>query len=158
MREDFIQSQMDVKIKKLYADVITPEYGSREAAGFDLRAYFPENKSYKRVLLPNDRLKVGTGLSFELPEGFVFLVIPRGSTGIKKGLMLQNTIGVVDSDYRGEVFMFFQNIGEEEVEIEHGERIAQGIILPFPKIRFNEVKELSNTERGDGGFGSTGRK
>ena len=86
------------------------------------------------------------------------LIVPRSSTGTKKGLMLQNTVGVLDSDYRGECFLFFRNMKDTPVEIEDGERIAQVIVIPYPTLEYEEVAELQDTERGAGGFGSTGAK
>jgi dUTP pyrophosphatase len=157
---------IDVKIKKLKKDAIVPEQATTGSAGFDLRAYILAEESYPWrgesivpyiQIEPNQKVRVNTALAFQLPLNHVMIIAPRSSSGIKKGLMLQNTIGVLDADYRGECFLFIKNIGTETVTIEHNERIAQAVILPYPTVNFNVVEELDETERGEGGFGSTGR-
>jgi len=136
---------MKVKIKKLREDAIVPSYARLGDAGMDVVA------TSKKV---SDKfIEYGTGLSFEVPEGYVMLVFPRSSIS-KKDLILSNSVGVLDSGYRGELFIRFQSMGEEHYEV--GDRIAQIMILPYPGIEFEEVGELSETIRGDGGFGSTG--
>lgn len=150
---------IQVKIKKLYNDVIVPEQATSGSAGFDLRLYIPERdrEFFNEIYLePNETVKINTGLCFELPEDHVMIICPRSSTGIKKGLMMQNTIGILDADYRGECFLFLKNMSYKGIVIEHGERICQAIIMPYPKVNFEVVEELSSTERGTGGFGSTG--
>lgn len=149
---------IEVKVKKIYKDVKVPEQATNGSAGFDLRAYWAIHEAYPEMIIPaGDRVKIGTGLKFELPEGYVMQIYPRGSMGIKKGLMLQNTVGILDADYRGECFLFLQNTTDKEVIIQHNERIAQAIILPYPKVNFVESEELSETERGEGKCGSTGK-
>lgn len=145
---------IEVKIKKMYKDAVIPEQATSGSAGFDLRVYLKSTKSL--LIQPNQTFKLSTGLHFELPEGYVMMIYPRSSTGIKKGLMLKNTVGVLDSDYRGECFLFLTNIGNEDVLITHNERLCQAVIMPYPKVIFTEVEELSETKRGSGGMGSTG--
>lgn len=174
---------MKVKIKKLNKDAVIPSYAKDGDAGMDLTA---TSKSYDE----NGNVVYGTGLAFEIPEGYVGLLFPRSSNS-KKDLLLSNSVGILDSGYRGEVlFKFkkqinnersflntmiavqlmakikddFKHLGlldesdiEEFREYEIGDRIGQLIIIPYPAIEFEEVEELSETERGSGGYGSTGK-
>ena len=136
---------MKIKIKKLHPNATIPKYAHDGDAGMDVYAT-SKTESEKFI-------EYGTGLSFELPLGYVMLIFPR--SGItKKDLILKNSVGVLDSGYRGELILRFQKLGEENYEI--GERIGQILILPFPQIEFNESEELNKTSRGIGGFGSTG--
>lgn len=136
---------MKVKIKKLHPKAKIPHYVNQDDAGMDVYAV-SKNEEEKFV-------EYGTGLSFEVPEGYVMLIFPRSSV-TKKDLLLKNSVGVLDSGYRGELKFRFQKLGEDIYEV--GERIGQIMILPYPKIEFEESLELSSTERGEGGFGSTG--
>lgn len=147
--------KIKIKVKKLTEESVLPEQATVGSAGFDLRACLGDSASI--VIKPNEKVKVNTGLAFQLPENYVMIIAPRSSSGIKKGLMLQNTIGVLDYDYRGECFLFLKNTGVEDTEILNGERIAQAVILPYPIVSLEEVEELDETVRGVGGFGSTGR-
>lgn len=151
-----------IYVKKLREDAVVPKMATIGSAGSDVRAcLYDEETGYKitKIKVPAfGTVKIGTGLAFQLPENHVMLIIPRSSTGTKKGLMLQNTVGVLDSDYRGECFLFFRNMKDTPVEIEDGERIAQVIVIPYPTLEYEEVAELQDTERGAGGFGSTGAK
>ena len=152
-----------VKVKKLFEDAKYPELATKGSAGADLRAYLydeemPDVKITKIVIQPNQKAKIHTGLAFQLPKNTAMLLLPRSSMGIKKGLILQNTVGLLDSDYTGECLIFVKNIGDEPVEIENGERLVQAVIIPYVKPAFFEVDELDKTERGNGGFGSTGVK
>ena len=120
--------------------------------------YEIENEKVSKVVIqPNQELKIHTGLALQLPAGTALLLLPRSSMGIKKNLILKNTIGLIDTDYRGECLIFVKNIGDAPVEIENGERIVQGLLVPYFKHTFTEVDELDETERGTSGFGSTGR-
>jgi dUTP pyrophosphatase len=158
---------INVKVLKMYEDVIVPEQATSGSAGFDIRVRLPKDTDEESttfgeqlsaiVLKPGETIKLSTGLKFELPENHVLLIFPRGSMGIKKGLMLQNTIGVLDEDYRGECFIFVKNISNDKIIIEHNERLCQGIVLPYPKVNFVQVNELSETDRGEGKEGSTGK-
>ena len=110
-------------------------------------------------MYPGTRFDAKTDLCVEIPEGHVGLIVPRSGLG-RKGIVLVNTVGVIDSDYRGEIGMTLQNTGSVPVAIAHGDRVAQMLIVPYAKVqleRVDDVSELSETERGVGGFGSTGR-
>jgi len=144
-----------VKIKKLHPDAVIPDYAKPGDAGLDLTAV-----NFVAEKLPSGRLIVSydTGLSVEIPEGYVGLIFPRSSI-FKKSLCLTNSVGVLDSGYRGEIKFKFEVTASSPVAgmgYELGERIGQLIVIPYPKVNFEEVEELSTTERGDGGFGSTG--
>lgn len=135
---------LKIKIKKINSDAVIPKYAIEGDAGMDVVAIS------KKIC--ENFIEYGTGLSFEIPKGYVMLIFPRSSVS-KKDLIMANCVGVLDSGYRGELIIRFRKIGEKEYEI--GDRIGQIIILPFPKIDFEEVEELSNSYRGEGGFGST---
>lgn len=143
-----------VKIKKLDERATIPSYGSEYAAGFDLYALLNEDI----VIKSHETCLVKTGLSMEIPEGFAGMIFARSGLATKKGLAPANKVGVVDSDYRGEVMVALHNHSNIDQTISNGERIAQMVIMPFYKAEFVEVEELSDTQRGTGGFGSTGTK
>lgn len=143
-----------VKIKKLDDRAVTPSYGSEYAAGFDLYAVLDEDITIKS----GETYLVKTGLAMEVPVGYAGMIFARSGLATKKGLAPANKVGVVDSDYRGEVMVALHNHSNENRTISHGERIAQMVIMPFYKAEFLEVEELSDTDRGSGGFGSTGSK
>ena len=143
-----------VNIKKINPNAIVPTYGSLYSAGADLYACIEENL----VIAPHETVLIKTGLSIEIPEGYAGLIYARSGLASKKGLAPANKVGVVDSDYRGEVMVALHNHSEKSAEIECGERVAQLVIAPFLKAEFNVVDSLSDTVRGDGGFGSTGSK
>lgn len=152
---------MNIKVKKFRENAELPFKATRGSVGADLRVYFDKEDGEqisKIVLQPNQSIKASTGIAVEIPEDYWMDIRPRSSAGIKKNLVLKNTTGVIDSDYRGEIFLFIKNNGDTPVEIENGERIAQAIILPNYDVNYIEVEELSETNRGDGGFGSTGAK
>lgn len=141
---------MKVKIKKLNSNVIIPSYAKSGDAGMDLIATKILNHTPTQITY-------GTDIAMEIPEGFVGLVFPRSSIR-KTDLSLSNSVGVIDSGYRGEIQATFNKQGGISAKIyEVGDRIAQIIIIPYPEVEFEEVEELSNTERGEGGFGSTGK-
>ena len=146
--------QGQIKIKKLDDRAVTPSYGSEYAAGFDLYAILDEDITIKS----GETFLVKTGLSMEIPIGYAGMIFARSGLATKKGLAPANKVGVVDSDYRGEVMVALHNHSNEDRTISHGERIAQMVIMPFYKAEFIEVEELSDTDRGSGGFGSTGSK
>lgn len=153
---------LEVKVKKLREDVIIPQQADTGSVGFDLSIYLPfDNEAgeqvSKVVLNPNQSVLLSTELAFEIPEGYYMQIHPRSSMGIKKKLILENLTAIIDSSYRGPVMLAIKNIGQDKVEILHRERLAQAIILPYPKVKFIEAEELSETERGEGGFGSSGR-
>jgi dUTP pyrophosphatase len=141
---------MRIKIKKLHPDAVLPKYAKQGDAGMDLTAVSCE------ILLNTytKYVKYNFGLSFEIPEGFVGFIFPRSSC-YKHEQILSNCVGVVDSGYRGEVSAVM--IGTSDYSYKVGERVAQLIVMPIPYVQFDEVDELSETERGSGGYGSTGR-
>ena len=132
-----------------------PAYESALAAGMDLRAAVPEGEPL--TLRPGSRFPVPTGLAFALPPGFEGQVRPRSGLAFKHGVTCLNSPGTVDADYRGEVKVILINHGEEDFVIRRGERIAQLVIAPVVQAAWTEVESLDETERGVGGFGSTGR-
>jgi dUTP pyrophosphatase len=147
---------MKVKIKRLHPDAVIPSYAKNGDAGLDLTA------TSKRIDLNSQIIEYGIGVAVEIPNGYVGLIYPRSSV-YKTDLILSNCVGVVDSGYRGEIkFKFavineFDNILESVQDYDIGDRIGQLIIVPYPSIEFEEVEELSESERGLGGYGSTGR-
>ena len=143
---------MRVNIKKLNENAQIPTYGSPCSAGADLYACIDG----EMVIAPGKTALVKTGLSMELEDGFVALIYARSGLATKRGLAPANKVGVIDSDYRGEIMVALHNHSDVEQVISNGERIAQMVITPYIKADFSEVDELSDTERGAGGFGSTG--
>ena len=144
---------MKVLFKKLNENAVMPTYGSPFSAGADL--YSAEEE----LIIPaGETALIGTGLSMEIPEGYGGFIYARSGLATKKGLAPANKVGVVDSDYRGEIKVALHNHSKQDQKIEKGERIAQLVIAPFLKAEFYEAEELSTTERGSGGFGSTGTK
>ncbi len=144
----------EVKIKKLKENAKIPTYGTEYAAGADLYACIEE----EMVFAPGETKLVPTGLSFELPVGYAGLIYARSGLATKRNLAPANKVGVVDSDYRGEVMVSLHNHGTIEQKIEPQERIAQFIITPYLKAKFIEVDDLEDSERGANAFGSTGTK
>ena len=145
---------MRIKIKKVNEKAIIPTYGSEYAAGADLYALLDEATE----IGPHETQFIHTGISVEIPEGYCGLVFARSSMGAKRGLAPANKVGVIDADYRGEIMVTLHNHSEKIATVEPGERIAQLAIVPFLKAEFEETDELSDTLRGEGGFGSTGTK
>ena len=131
-----------------------PHYETIASAGMDLRA----NLSESRILKPLERSIVGTGLFIELPIGIEAQVRPRSGLAAKKGITVLNAPGTIDADYRGEIGVILVNLSNEDFTINNGERIAQLVIAKHERANWEEVEELSETERGEGGFGSTGTK
>lgn len=145
---------MIINLKKVNENAVIPTRGSEFAAGYDLYACIDENI----VVKAGETVKVPTGIAVEIPEGYAGLVYARSGLATKKGLAPANKVGVVDADYRGEILVFIHNHSNNDAVIEVKERIAQLVVTPFLSVEFNEVSELSETVRGEGGFGSTGRK
>lgn len=141
---------MIVGVKKLVGDAKLPEYATPGAACFDI----PSIRD--AVVAPGGATQIGTGLAFEVPEGHVMLVFSRSGHGFKMGVRLSNCVGVIDSDYRGELAVKLKNDGCVALPVYQGDRIAQGMVLPVEQAQFVLKDELSCTERGEGGFGSTG--
>ena len=144
---------MEVKVKKLNERAKLPTFGTDFSAGADL--YCVETEDV--VVHPQATVFVGTGISMEIPTGYVGLVFPRSGLACKRGLCLANCVGVIDSDYRGEIKVALNNEGNFPQTVSPEERVAQIIIMPYPKVTFTEVEELSDTVRGESGFGGTGR-
>ena len=139
---------MKVKVKKLHENAVTPSYSKQGDAGMDLTAVSLSFDDSSNAVY-------GTGLAFEIPDGYVGLLFPRSSNS-NKDLLLSNSVGVIDSGYRGEVMMKFKRTAQVGCAYGVGERIGQLIIMPYPTIEFEEVENLSETERGNNGYGSTG--
>ena len=144
-----------VNFKKLDKNAHAPTYGSEFAAGADL--YALTNGETVRFS-PGETKMIHTGLAVEIPVGYAGLIYARSGIATKRGLAPANKVGVIDSDYRGEVMVSLHNHSDKEQEIADGERIAQLVIAPFLVAEFCETEELSDTVRGEGGFGSTGNK
>lgn len=142
-----------IKIKKLTDTAKTPTRGSEYAAGYDLYADVKENVQIK----PHETVKIGTGLAMEIPDGYFGAIFARSGLATKEGLRPANCVGVCDSDYRGEYIVAIHNDSEETRTITAGERIAQLVVMPYLPVTFDEVSELTDTNRGEGGFGSTGK-
>lgn len=146
--------KIQLKVKKLLPEAKLPAYGSEFAAGADLYA-LSENPIR---IAPQETAIVHTGLAVEIPEGYVGLVFARSGLATKKGLAPANKVGVIDSDYRGELRVALYNHTKYVQTVEPFERVAQFVIMPYVAAQFEEAKELSDTVRGEGGFGSTGTK
>lgn len=146
--------KFDVNIKKLHEDATIPTYGTEFSAGADLYACNPEPV----IIRPGHTEFIPTGIALEIPVGYAGLIYARSGLSCKKGLAPANKVGVIDSDYRGEIMVALHNHGNEAIQVEIGERIAQLVITPFISAVFHEVDELEETVRGEGGFGSTGTK
>ena len=147
-------NKLDIKIKKLDKNAIIPTYGSEFSAGADLYALTDESIEIK----PGETVLVHTGLAFEITPGYGGFIFARSGLASKKGLAPANKVGVVDSDYRGEVMVALFNHSSKTAVIENGERIAQMVFLPYAAANFIESETLDDTARGIGGFGSTGTK
>jgi dUTP pyrophosphatase len=145
---------MNVKIKKLNENAVIPTYGSPYAAGADLYACIDEDT----VILPGETKLIKTGLAIELPIGYAAFIYARSGLASKRGLAPANKVGVVDCDYRGEIMVALHNHSLVEQSVSPGERIAQMVIAPYITAEFEEVDTLSDTVRGEGGFGSTGTR
>ena len=145
---------MKVNVKKMREGAVIPTYGSEYAAGADLYACLDNDVT----IAPHATVLIPTGLIMELPVGYAGLIYARSGLASKKGLAPANKVGVVDSDYRGEVMVALHNHGLTAQTVSHGERIAQMVITPYLAAQFTVADELSATVRGEGGFGSTGNK
>ena len=135
-----------------------PKYETVGAAGADIKASFSiDDRTDGIVIKPGERVLVPTGLSMEIPQGYEIQVRPRSGMSYKTSLMVVNSPGTIDSDYRGEVKVILGNMGDKREVISHGDRVAQLVLAPVVQAFFIEESELTNTERGAGGFGSTGK-
>ena len=142
---------MKINYKKLNGNAIEPTRGSDYSAGLDLYA------AYGTILYPGETIKVGTGIAVELPPGTFGAVYARSGIASKRGLRPANCVGVIDSDYRGEIIVALHNDSQRIQTIECGERIAQLVVQPYIEVEMEQADELSSTARGEGGFGSTGK-
>lgn len=143
---------MNVNITKLNTNATIPTRGSSQAAGYDLYACVNES-----ITIPaHSTVKISTGLAIEIPDNYFGAIFARSGLATKKGLRPSNCVGVCDSDYRGEYIVALHNDTDVDMTIEPNERIAQLVVMPYLPVEFNEVGSLTNTERGSGGFGSTG--
>ena len=143
-----------IRVKKLSEKAMLPTYGSPEAAGADLYACLEDPVTVE----PGETVFVPTGLAMEIPKGCAGLIYARSSLGSKRGLAPANKVGVIDSDYRGQVMVSLHNHSGQPQSVEPGERVAQMVFAPVYQAQFCEVDALQDTERGTGGFGSTGTK
>ena len=146
---------MVINIKKLHDDSIIPTRGTSEAAGYDLYSYLTNEKISVK---PGETIMIGTGISLEIPSGYFAGIFARSGIASKRNLRPANCVGVIDSDYRGEIKVPIFNDSDIDQEISNGERVAQMVIMPYLNVTFNEVSELSESNRNQNGFGSTGTK
>lgn len=145
---------MQIQIKKLKSNAVIPTCGSQYSAGYDLYAALDTES----VVIPaHETVKIGTGLAIALPEGYFGAIFARSGLAAKQGLRPANCVGVADCDYRGEYIVALHNDTDLPKAVQNGDRIAQLVVLPCLALDFEEVDELSDTERGAGGFGSTGK-
>lgn len=144
---------MDIKIKKVRENAIIPTRGSEQAAGYDLYACIDSPIEIEA----HCTVKINTGICIEIPHGYFGAIFPRSGIASKQGLRMANCVAVIDEDYRGEWILPIHNDGHIIKTINPKDRVAQLVVLPYKEINFLEVSELSETDRGDGGFGSTGR-
>lgn len=144
---------MNVKFKKLNEKAVNPIFSTDGAAGADLTAIDEKIE----ITVAGLTVTYGTGLAVEIPKGYVGLIFPRSSIATKTTMLLGNSVGVIDSDYRGEIKFVFKDVARGQgKKYNPGDRIGQLVIVPIPVISFTEVDELTETKRGDGGYGSTG--
>ncbi len=144
---------MKIRFKKLNEGATAPTYGTEYSAGADLY-----NLNTPVIVEPHATVLVHTGIAVEIPEGYCGLIFARSGLATKRGLAPANKVGVIDADYRGEVMVALHNHTDKPASVEAGERVAQLAIVPFLKAEYEESAELSDTVRGEGGFGSTGTK
>ena len=146
---------MKIQITKLRENAKIPTRGSEKAAGYDLYACLDADKI---EIAPHTTAKIGTGLAVAVPDGYFGAVFARSGLAAKEGLRPANCVGVCDSDYRGEYIVALHNDSDTVRTVQNGDRIAQLVVIPFLAVEFQEVDSLNETERGAGGFGSTGKK
>jgi dUTP pyrophosphatase len=148
--------ESNIKFVKLHSDVKTPKYMTKGAAGFDIAAFWGPDLSISKILNPQEMLIVPTGLKLEIPINFEAQVRPRSGLAFKYGISIVNSPGTIDSDFRGEVKVALINLGKADFEVKNGERIAQIVVSPIKRFDMIMVESLSETDRNEGGFGSTG--
>lgn len=145
-----------IKIKKLRENAKIPSHGSACAAGYDLYACIENDGCV--IIPPHSCVKIGTGLAIAVPDGYFGAIFARSGLATKENLRPANCVGVADSDYRGEYIVALHNDGEAERTIYSGDKIAQLVVIPYLAVEFEESEQLGETERGAGGFGSTGKR
>lgn len=150
-------STVQLKVLKLDEHAVLPTFGTEGAACFDLYAHLPQDGAAINTCKPHQRVTIDTGLAFEVPPGYAMMIYSRSGQGFKDNTRLSNCVGVIDSDYRGQVRVALTRDDCQGIHIKHGDRIAQAMLVPVPTVLFLEVDELSTTVRGDGAYGSTGR-
>ena len=143
-----------IQIKKLSSSVSFPKYKTSGSSGMDIAAHIKNNI----IINPGEKALIATGFSIAIPKGYEVQIRPRSGLAIKKNITVLNTPGTIDADYRGEIKVILINLGKEKFIIKDGERIAQMVVCPVVQANLEEVEELSDTERGSRGFGSTGVK
>ena len=143
-----------IQIKKLSNEVITPKYETSGSSGMDIAAYIRQDI----IINPGEKALIPTGFSLSVPQGYEVQIRPRSGLAAKKGVTVLNTPGTIDSDYRGEIKVILINLSKDIFYVKSGERIAQMVVCPVKQVVVEEVNELSDTNRGVGGFGSTGTK
>lgn len=146
---------MQINLKKINDDAIIPSKGTNESAGYDLYAYLDRDK---KEIMPGETYMVKTGISLEIPVGYFAAIFARSGIASKRNLRPANCVGVIDSDYRGEIMIPIYNDSKNAQAIENKERVAQMVIMPYLNVSFNLVDELSDSNRNADGFGSTGTK
>ena len=143
-----------IQIKKISNEVLTPKYETLGSSGMDVAAYIKQDI----IINPGDKVVIPTGFSLSIPRGYEVQIRPRSGLAVKKGITVLNTPGTIDSDYRGEIKVVLINLSKDIFIVKNGERIAQMVVCPIEQVIVEEVKELPKTDRGSGGFGSTGTK
>ena len=143
-----------LQIKKISNEVLTPKYETSGSSGMDIAAYIERDI----IINPGEKALIPTGFSLSVPRGYEVQIRPRSGLAVKKGVTVLNTPGTIDSDYRGEIKVILINLSKDEFSVKNGERIAQMVVCPIKQVIVEEVKELTETIRGIGGFGSTGTK
>lgn len=156
-----MSSKLCVEVMKMYDDVKIPEYKTEGSAGCDVRTYLydqEEKKIIKRTVIADGETQLlGTGLKFSVPKGYFLAIFPRSGIALKTKMRIANSVGVLDSDFRGELMIIAENISNNPIIIEHDERIAQLLFIPVSQAIFLERQDLDETVRAEGGFGSTGK-
>ena len=141
-----------LNIQRCREDVILPEV-TNQNAGIDLRVITEDMKPV--IIQPHETHRFRTGIKMDIPEGFYIEIVPRSSVGVKKNLRLLNTVGILDEGWKGETLVFVENMGDEPVTVENNERLMQMILHKVSPVHINEVEQVGESERGEGGFGST---
>ena len=143
-----------IQIKRLSKKVLIPKYETSGSSGMDIAAHIDKNV----IIEPGKKALIPTGFTLSIPKGFEVQIRPRSGLAVKNNVSVLNTPGTIDSDYRGEIKVILINFGKEKFVVENGSRIAQMIVCPVEQVSLEEVQDLEKTDRGEGGFGSTGTK